>query len=159
MKRLIKYMTVQGRVPEFVADYEGMPPVSGEYVGLSLDTDLNYVPSTVRIINEGQFREHCLQATSEYETPTDGQHLLDKWVLQGGVRLDKDDVIIYISKYLIRQRLRARGLEEDTEAVLNSNIQYRRDWDDAQAIKQNDPDVRAILVAIGADPDEILAEE
>lgn len=63
----------------------------------------------------------------------------------------------YISKLTIRRRLRALGLEDAADAALASNAQAQKDWDDAEEIAADDAQVRAMLAAIGANPDEILA--
>jgi len=158
MKRLIKFKTASGRVPDFVADYEGMPAVNGEYVGLSVNTATDYLPITVKIINADQFKAHCLEATKDYEKPNDGQHLLDKWEAQGGVKFDTDDIVTYIPAKLVFDRLKTKGkfmaawnLLTEEQRIEVTLLQ--------QGFDQADLQVRGLIAAVGEDPDEILAEE
>jgi hypothetical protein len=158
MKRLIKFKTASGRVPDFVVDYEGMPSVNGEHVGLSVNTATDYMPSTVRIINADQFRAHCLEATKDYGEPSDGQHLLDKWEAQGGVKVDTDDIVTYIPAKLVFDRLKAKGkfmaawnLLTEEQRIEVTLLQ--------QGFDQADPQVRGLITIVGEDPDKILAEE
>lgn len=62
-----------------------------------------------------------------------------------------------LSKLLIVDRLIAAGKIEAAIAALNADPVGKFRWDAAQEIASNDPQVRAFLAVIGANPDEILA--
>lgn len=63
----------------------------------------------------------------------------------------------YISKLAIVDRLITAGLLEQALAALSSDTTAKARWDAAVEINKADADVRALLTAIGADPNEILA--
>ena len=66
---------------------------------------------------------------------------------------------IYVRKLLILQRLAAVGKAEAALAALKADdLQYEM-WSAATEIDAADEQVRAMLTAIGADPDEILKPE
>ena len=152
MKRLIKFMTHAGRVPYFVEDYTSVP-AAGEFAGVSYDTDDCYLPDTVTIINAEGFLAHYAAAGD------DGQPLLDKWTTQGNIKTDTDDIIRYVRKVLILERLEAENLKDETLAALKSDEWLHEKWSAATEIDSADAQVRAMLTEIGADPDEILKPE
>ena len=65
----------------------------------------------------------------------------------------------YVRKLLILQRLAAIDLAEVAIAALKSDEVAYEMWSAAVEIDSADPQVRAMLTAIGADPDEILKPE
>lgn len=65
-----------------------------------------------------------------------------------------------VRKALIIDRLHAAGKLEDAYATLQSSSLYdRQRWEVRDAVYYNDPTTLAVLNAIGADPDVILAPE
>ena len=94
------------------------------------------------------------------DAPNDVSAAFVRYVTTGGIVEDVDPDPIashFVSKLTIRRRLRAAGLEDMADAVLASNPQAQKDWNDAQDIDATDAQVREMLTAIGANLDEILA--
>lgn len=71
--------------------------------------------------------------------------------------LNETPSVKMISKLTIVDRMIAAGKIEAAMAALSSEPVAKFRWDAAQEIASNDPQVRALLSAIGANPDEILA--
>lgn len=65
-----------------------------------------------------------------------------------------------VRKLLVIDRLQASGFFTKAMAALGApgSLTYER-WQAAQSIASDDPEVRALLAAVGADPDSILARE
>ena len=62
-----------------------------------------------------------------------------------------------VSKLAIVDRLEVAGLRAAAKAALAQDGLRQDRWDNSVAIRSDDADVRALLTAIGADPDVILA--
>ena len=65
-----------------------------------------------------------------------------------------------VRKSVIVQRLHEAGKLQAAQSALNSDIYARERWyaPDQPAVRANNPEVLALLAAIGADADQILAE-
>lgn len=64
-----------------------------------------------------------------------------------------------VRKLLIVDRLDAGGLLDAAMQALASDPKAKFRWDAAVSVRSDDAQVRALLAAIGADPDEYLAPE
>ena len=65
---------------------------------------------------------------------------------------------VYVSRYVVVQRLDAAGLLADAHTALEAaSLSVRMRWEAATEIAVDDPDAHALLASIGADPAVILA--
>ena len=65
---------------------------------------------------------------------------------------------LYVSRYVVVQRLDAGGLLADAHTALQAaSLSVRMRWESATEIATDDPDAHALLASIGADPAVILA--
>lgn len=112
---------------------------------------------------------HCPLVGTEY----DGLKLVERWIQDGeeaSIEFDGDRVIVtrklpqteprLVRKSVIIDRLHDAGKLDAAYAVLQAAPLYdRQRWESREAVYYNDQPLLAVLAAIDADPDVILAPE
>ncbi len=70
----------------------------------------------------------------------------------------KKDAIKELPKSWIRKKLRMLGKEEAADAILDANLQMKKDYNDSVIIYVDDANLLAVLSAIGVTVDQILED-
>lgn len=95
------------------------------------------------------------QDPAHWQVP-EGFHVVDP-AISGDMNFSYTPEPWFVMKLTIVRRLNAAGLWDLAKQAFDGNPYLKDEWDAAVEIASNDPVVEGLLIAIGANPEEILA--